>query len=64
MAQQIWKKIIMGTRCVYNWTDMIVGMGLDKNFNNDREPLRAKIFNAWINYWESHILRTRDQDNE
>ena len=54
----------MGTRCVYNWTDMMVDMGLDKILHNDREPLHARIFNDWIDDWESDTLRTRDSDNE
>ena len=42
---------IMGTKDVYNCTNMIVDMGLDKNLHNDREPCNARIFNAWIKYW-------------
>ena len=58
------KNSIIGTRCVYNWTEMMVDMGLDKIVHNDREPCHARIFNAWIKDWESEILRTRDQENE
>ena len=58
------KNSIMGTRCVYNWTDMMVDMGLDNIVHNDREPCHARIFNACIEDWESDILRTRDQENE
>ena len=43
---------------------MMVDMGLDKNVHNDRETLHAKIFNAWLEYWDSDILRTRYQENE
>ena len=53
----------MGTRCVYNWTDMVVDMGLDNIVHNDREPRHARIFTTWIKDWESDILRTRNQDN-
>ena len=42
----------------------MVGMGLDNIMHNDREPGHARIFNAWIEYWESEILITRDQENE
>ena len=55
---------IMGKICVYNWTDMVVDMGLDNIVNNDREPRHSMIFNAYIEDWESDILRTRDQENE
>ena len=57
-------KSIMGTRCVYNWTNMMVGMGLDNILHNDREPCHARIFNAWIEDWESDILRTWYQEIE
>ena len=30
------KNSIMGTRCVYNWTDMMVAMGLDNIMHNNR----------------------------
>ena len=53
----------MGTRCVYNWTDMMVDMGLDNIVNNDRETFHARIFNAWIEDWESYILIAQDQEN-
>ena len=42
----------------------MVGVGLDNIVNHDREPRHARIFNAWIDDWESYILRTRDQENE
>ena len=58
------KNSIMGTRCVYNWTDMMVGMGLGNIVHNDREPRHARIFNAWIEDQESDILRTQYQENE
>ena len=58
------KNSIMGTRYVYNWTDMMVDMGIDNIVHNDREPRHARIFNSWIYYWESDILRTQDQENE
>ena len=54
----------MGKRYVYNWTDMMVGTGIDKIVHHDMELCRARIFNAWIEYWESNILRTLDQDND
>ena len=54
----------MGTRCVYNWTDMMVDMGLDNIVHNDREPSHSMILNSWIEDWESDKLITRDQDNE
>ena len=58
------KKIIMGTRCFYNWTDMMVEMGLDNIVHNDRDPCYARVFNSWIKDWESDIMRTRYQENE
>ena len=39
-------------------------MGLDDIFHHDREIIHSRIFNVWIEYWDSDILRTRDQDNE
>ena len=42
----------------------MVYMVIDNIVHNDRNPLHDRIFNAWINYWESDILRTRDQENE
>ena len=47
-AAKMHKNSIMGTRCVYNWTYMMVDMGLDNIVHNDREPRHARIFNAWI----------------
>ena len=63
-AAKMHKNSIMGKRCVYNWTDMMFDMVLDKILHNDREPLHARICNAWIDDWELDILRTRDQDNK
>ena len=63
-AAKMQKNSIMGTICVYNWTDMMVDMGLDNIVHNDRETSHARIFNAWIEDWESYILRIQDQDNE
>ena len=63
-AAKMHKNSIMGRRCVYKWTDVMVGVGLDNIVNHDREPRHASIFNAWIDDWESYILRTRDQENE
>ena len=37
-AEKTHKISIMGTRCVYNWTNMIVDMGLDNTVHNDGEP--------------------------
>ena len=54
----------MGTRCVYNWTDIMVEMVIDNIVHNDKESLHARIFNAWSEDWESDILRTLDQDND
>ena len=33
---------IMETRCVYNWTDMMVDMVIYNIVNNDREPSNAR----------------------
>ena len=54
----------MGTRYVYNWTNIMVEMGLDNIVHNYREPCHVSILNACIEDWESDILRTLDQDNE
>ena len=54
----MYRNFIMLKRCVYNWTGMIVDMGLDNIVYNDRDPRHARIFNAWIEDWESDILRT------
>ena len=43
---------------------MMVDMGLDRIVHNDRNPIHDKIFNAWVKYWESDILITKDQENE
>ena len=45
---KMYKHYIMGTRCVYNCTDMMVCMGLDSIVNNDRELCHATILDAWI----------------
>ena len=63
-AAKMHKNSIMVTRCVYNWTNMMVEMGIDNITHNDRETLHARTLNAWIEDWESEILRTRDQENE
>ena len=63
-ASKMHKNYVTGTRCVYNWTCMMVDMGLDNIVHNDRESLHARIFNSWIEDWESDIPRSRDQDNE
>ena len=43
---------------------MMADMGIDKIVHNDRYPRHARILNAWIEDWESCILRTRYQENE
>ena len=55
---------IMGTRCVYSWTNIMVDMDLDNIVHNDRERFHDRIFNAWIGKWESYIVITRYQENE
>ena len=57
------KNSIIGKRCVYNWTYMMVDMGLDNIVHNDRQPCHARIFNVWIKDWYLDILRTRYQEN-
>ena len=32
--------------------------------HHDRDLLHARIFNAWVEYWDSNILRTQYQENE
>ena len=54
----------MGTRCVYNWTETMVEMGLDNIVHHDREPYNARIFNACIKEQDSEILRTRYHEND
>ena len=49
--QRCKKKFIMGIRCEYNWTDMMVEMGLDNIVNDDRDPRNARIFYAYIKDW-------------
>ena len=51
-AVNMYKHYIMGRICVYNWTDMMVEMGLDKILHHDKEILHVRIFNAWIEDWE------------
>ena len=58
------KKCNMETRCVYNWANMMVDMGLDKIVHHYMAPRHSRIFNAWIEGWESDILITRYQENE
>ena len=55
---------ITGKRCVYNWTNIMIDMGLDNIVHHDRELLHAGILNTWSEDWESDILRTQNQDNE
>ena len=55
------KNSIMGKIRIYNWTDMMVEMGIDKIVYNYSEPLHARIFNAWIEDWESDIMITLDK---
>ena len=62
--QKMHKNSIMRTRCVYNWTDMMVDMGLDKIVHHDTDHCNARIFYAWIKNLESDILRTRYKENE
>ena len=57
-AAKMNKKSIMGTICVYKWTDMMVGMGIDNILHHDRESRHANIFKAWIEDCESYVLRT------
>ena len=40
---------------------MMVDMGLDNIVQNDRETHCVRILKAWIEDWDSDILRTRDQ---
>ena len=64
MAREMHNHSIMGTRCVYNWTCMVVGMRLDNIVHNDKEPRHVSIFNSWIKDFYSDILRTQYQENE
>ena len=48
VAAKMQKNSIVGTRCVYNWTNMMVDRGLDKIVHNDRESHHSLIVNAWI----------------
>ena len=63
-AANMHKNFIMGKRCVYNWTNMMVHTSLDIIVRNDRKPCHVRIFYAWIKDWESDILRTWDQENK
>ena len=58
-AAKIHRNSLMGTRCVYSWTDIMVDMGLDKNLHHHREPSHDSIFNVCIDDWHSDILITR-----
>ena len=58
VAAKMHKNSIIGTRCVYNWTEMMVDMSLGNIAHHDRELCHARIFNAWIKDLESDILRT------
>ena len=60
-AAKIHKNSIMETRRVYNWTNMMVYIVLDNIVHHDRDPRYFSIFNTWIEYWESDILRTWGQ---
>ena len=44
-ASNMHKHSIIGIRCVYNWTDMMVDMGIDNIVHDDRQPRHASIFN-------------------
>ena len=50
-AAKMHKNSIIVTRCAYNWTDMMVDMGLDNIVNNDRGPRHSRIFHSWIEDW-------------
>ena len=43
---------------------MMIYMGLDRIVNHDRDLLHARIFNVWIEDWESDTLRIPDQGND
>ena len=58
------KNSIMGTGCVYNWTNIMVDMSIDKILHNDREPFHDRIFNVWVKDWYSDTLRTRCKEND
>ena len=58
------QKSVMGTRCVYNCTGVMVDMGLDNIVHNDGGPHHASIFNALIKDWVSDNLRKLYQYNE
>ena len=58
MAQQICPKIHYGEKCVYNCTNMMVEIGLDIIVHHAGQNHHSRVFNAWIQDWESDILRT------
>ena len=45
-SEKMHKNSIMGTRCVYNCTNIMVDMGIDNIVYNGREPHHAMICNA------------------
>ena len=53
------KNSIVGTRCVYNWTNMMVDIFIVNIVHHDRELFHDKIFNSWIEDWGSDILREK-----
>ena len=55
-AENMHKISITGTICVYNWTNMMVDMGIDNFVSHDRELHHARILN--------YILRTRYKENQ
>ena len=57
-AAKMHKNSIMGTICVYKWNEMMVDMGPNNIVHNYREPIHDRIFNSWIEDWESDILKT------
>ena len=63
-AAKMNKDPITVTKCVYNWTDMMVDMSRDNILHHDRYIIRVRTLNACIRYWESDILRTLDQEND
>ena len=44
-AAKMHNNSITGTICVYNWTNVIFDMGLDKILRHYRDPCHARIFN-------------------
>ena len=47
-ADKMHKNSIMVTMCVYNWTGMMVDIGLDNIVHNNREPHHVSILDSWI----------------